>query len=58
MEIVLQIALIAFIMLPIYLLCQLRWHNQRWRKTQLENMRRKRMIQKRILTEEGRIQWS
>lgn len=58
MEIVLQLALIAFIMLPIYSLFQLRWHNQRWRKTQLENMRRKRMIQKQILTEEGRIQWS
>ena len=58
METVLQIALLAFIMLPIYLLFQLRWHNQRWRETQLANMRRKRMIQKRIISEEGRIQWN
>lgn len=58
MELVLQIALVAFIMLPIFMLSQLRWQTQRERKTKLADMARKRMIQKQITLEEGRIQWN
>ena len=57
METILVIALSLFIFTVVGCLISLRRHNARWRKQQLANYERKRMIQREILRTEGQIQW-
>lgn len=58
METALQIALIAFIALPIYFLQAIRLKTKHDHREQLENMRRKRMIRKELTLSEGSIKWN
>jgi hypothetical protein len=58
METTLQIALIAFIALPIYFLHAIRRKTKHYQREQLENMRRKRMIRKELTLSEGSIKWN
>ena len=57
METILVIALSLFIFTVLGGVIHLRRQNHAWRKQQLANARRKRMIQREILRTEGQIQW-